>query len=237
MLTINHQFDTITASSGVISFNTNSGGLILPTGGSSNRPAAIPANAGEIRYNSDASAIELSNGTTWTSFSGGVAGPVSSTANTIPRFADTSGLVLGNSPVGLDVLGNITNVNSIAGASLVFTTGQINGTLNVTTGNVGTLTFGVGTATNLTATNIAVTGLVASNISVGTNISVGNTLQSVTIIATGAMTAPTRTIGDNSTNVATTAYVDRVGNNSQGVKTVSSAAPSGGNNGDLWYQV
>ena len=54
---------------------------------------------------------------------------------------------------------------------------------------------------------------------------------------TGVGTAVTPTGGDNSTNIATTAYVQRTGYNSQGVKTISSSAPTGGNDGDIWYQV
>ena len=54
---------------------------------------------------------------------------------------------------------------------------------------------------------------------------------------TGVGTAVTPTGGDNSTKIATTAYVQRTGYNSQGVKTISSSAPTGGNDGDIWYQV
>jgi hypothetical protein len=56
-------------------------------------------------------------------------------------------------------------------------------------------------------------------------------------VFTGTTTAPTPTGGDNSTNIATTAYVQRTGYNSQGVKTISSSPPTGGNDGDIWYQV
>jgi hypothetical protein len=77
---------------------------------------------------------------------------------------------------------------------------------------------------------------------------------------TGAPAAPTPTAGDNSTRIATTAwvlteltalassmisaantaiaaYVDASGKNSQGAKTVSTSAPIGGNNGDIHYRV
>ena len=49
----------------------------------------------------------------------------------------------------------------------------------------------------------------------------------------------TRTLvlpNENST-LATQDYVQRTGYNSQGVKTISTAAPSGGSNGDVWYRV
>ena len=53
---------------------------------------------------------------------------------------------------------------------------------------------------------------------------------------TGTGTAVTPTGGDNSTNIATTAYVQRTGYNSQGAKTLSTLTPTGGANGDIWYQ-
>ena len=56
-------------------------------------------------------------------------------------------------------------------------------------------------------------------------------------VFTGTTTAPTPTPGDNSTKIATTAYVQSTGYNSQGVKTISSGTPTGGNDGDIWYQV
>ena len=54
---------------------------------------------------------------------------------------------------------------------------------------------------------------------------------------TGTPTAPTAAGGTNTTQIATTAYVQAAGYNSQGVKTISSSPPVGGNDGDIWYQV
>lgn len=57
------------------------------------------------------------------------------------------------------------------------------------------------------------------------------------ISSAGVVTTTTPTAGNSSTQVATTAYVQSAGYNSQGVKTISTSAPSGGNDGDIWYQV
>ena len=57
------------------------------------------------------------------------------------------------------------------------------------------------------------------------------------ISSTGVVTTTTPTAGNSSTQVATTAYVQSAGYNSQGIKTISSSTPSGGNDGDIWYQV
>ena len=86
---------------------------------------------------------------------------------------------------------------------------------------------------------------------------------------TGVPRAPTAPIGSKTTQIATTAFVDRVagalgtmsqqnsnavaitggtitgttvnnvivGTNASGNKTISSGAPSGGQNGDIWYQI
>lgn len=57
----------------------------------------------------------------------------------------------------------------------------------------------------------------------------------VSAISTG--TTRTLTIPDENATLATQDYVQRTGYNSQGVKTISTAAPSGGSNGDVWYRV
>jgi hypothetical protein len=66
-----------------------------------------------------------------------------------------------------------------------------------------------------------------------------------TLIITGATTlaaatATTPASGDNDTSVATTAYVQTeigsLGTNGDGARTVSTSAPSGGSNGDIWYR-
>ncbi len=54
---------------------------------------------------------------------------------------------------------------------------------------------------------------------------------------TGTPTAPTAPGGTNDTQIATTAYVQTAGYNSQGVKTISSSTPSGGSAGDIWYRI
>lgn len=116
----------------------------------------------------------------------------------------------------------------------------------------------------------------ASGISDTGNLSVGGTL-AVTGASTftgavalnGGGTSTTPTVGDNSTKIATTAFVqtatgtlgtmstqnannvaitggtisgttvngNTVGSNSVGARTISTSAPAGGSNGDIWYQV
>ena len=54
---------------------------------------------------------------------------------------------------------------------------------------------------------------------------------------TGIPTAPTPVTGDNSTNIATTAFVTGEIAAQKFNYTVSSNPPSGGNNGDFWFQI
>jgi len=54
---------------------------------------------------------------------------------------------------------------------------------------------------------------------------------------TGTPTAPTAPGGTNTTQIATTAYVQATGYNSQGAKTISSSTPTGGSAGDIWYRI
>jgi hypothetical protein len=117
---------------------------------------------------------------------------------------------------------------------------------------------------NLTAAGVTDTGaLSAASLTVAGTSSLAATSFSV------SPTAPTPTVGDNSTKVATTAFVqtatgtlgtmaqqnannvnitggtitgttvngNTVGSNSVGARTVSTSAPSGGSDGDIWYQV
>ena len=59
--------------------------------------------------------------------------------------------------------------------------------------------------------------------------------------ASEAFSATTASANTNTTQVATTAYVQteigNLGTNGDGARTVSTSAASGGSNGDIWYQV
>lgn len=59
--------------------------------------------------------------------------------------------------------------------------------------------------------------------------------------ASQAFSATTAAADTNTTQVATTAYVQteigNLGTNGDGARTVSTSAASGGSNGDIWYQV
>jgi hypothetical protein len=82
-----------------------------------------------------------------------------------------------------------------------------------------------------------VSGITATMVGLGNVTNESKATMFTNAALTGVSTAVTPAGGDNSTSIATTAYVQRTGYNSQGVKTISSSAPTGGNDGDIWYQV
>jgi hypothetical protein len=105
-------------------------------------------------------------------------------------------------------------------------------------------------------------GSSGDSVVVGGNLSVNGTTTLV-----GTAIAPTPTAGDNSTKIATTAFVQTkvgtlgtmatqnassvaitggtinsvtvttIGTNSSGAKTISTATPTGGSDGDIWYRI
>jgi microcystin-dependent protein len=244
-LVINYQLESITALSGVLSLGANTGGLVLPTGGTSSRPAGVQ---GMLRYNSDGGgAVEIYNGAAWTSFNAGVVGPISSTNRSIPVWSGTGGNTLTNSPVLLDTIGNISLVNSISGTSVNFNTGtfttattqlqvianadstgsQLNAivfTRNGTTvGHIDTngtgMVIGAGTGGSAGFLNL-VGGFGTGGVTIATDgkVLVGGATydgtSSLNVAGTATfqtqVNAPTLGTTDNSTKVATTAFVQSV---------------------------
>jgi len=99
---------------------------------------------------------------------------------------------------------------------------------------------------SLSAVSPAFTGVpTAPTAAPGTN----TTQIATTAFTAAAITAATGSLGTMSTQNAnnvnitggaitgTTVNTVTVGSNASGVKTISTAAPSGGNDGDIWYQV
>lgn len=166
-LSINHQSESIVAASGVLSLGTNTGGLVLPTGGSSARPAGT---AGVLRFNTDVAAVEIYNGTSWTSFNGGVSGPISSTTNAIPVWANSAGNQLNNSGILITGGNSLTGVNTINATTGSFSNGTIS-TLNSGTvavsGALTAPTLGTGDSSTNAATTAFVQNLLAAFLPAG----------------------------------------------------------------------
>ena len=91
--------------------------------------------------------------------------------------------------------------------------------------------------TNATFSNLRMGNLTAISATISGNISAMNFSGNLI----GTPHAPTASAGTNTTQIATTAYVQTAGQNSQGTKTVQSVSAgvpsnSTGNNGDIIYQ-
>jgi hypothetical protein len=125
----------------------------------------------------------------------------------------------------------------------VATTAFVNTAVTAATGTLGTMSTQNANAVAITGGTVAGASLYGSTITAGSFV-VGSVYTILTLGTTSftAIGASANTVGI--TFVATgvgsgtgTAYNYFVGSNSTGAKTISTATPSGGNDGDIWYQV
>jgi hypothetical protein len=142
----------------------------------------------------------------------------------------------------LTVAGLSSFVGNISGGNLI-ATGAISATGNITGGNL--ISTGLISAIgNITAGNVTVTGAAFAptpgNATANTQLATTAFVQNVVFNATGALgTISTQ----NANNVSITGgninslQVTSLGSNGFGTRTISTSAPSGGNDGDIWYQV
>lgn len=175
--------------------------------------------------------------------------------------------VTANNEVRIDNLTNNRDTSFYANLSGVTTKLlKINGTTgdiefeNVTVSQLGDITSNasltVGTTSYFTGASTFGQDLLpsaANTISIGSNVSYFGNLHARSIYGTltGNVSANLITVSGNinvtgniniNSNVVAsqswvTTYVQTSGKNSQGTRTVSTSAPSGGNDGDIWYQV
>ena len=126
---------------------------------------------------------------------------------------------------------NIATTNFVTSA-ITAATGTL-GTMSQQNANAVAITGGAISGTTLYGTAITAGSFVVG--SVYTIASVGTT--SFTSIGASANTVGVTFVATGVGSGTGTAYNYFVGSNSTGVKTVSSSTPSGGNDGDIWYQV
>jgi hypothetical protein len=125
----------------------------------------------------------------------------------------------------------------------VATTAFVNTAVTAATGSLGTLSQQNANAVAITGGTISGTSLYGSTITAGsfvvgsvyTILSLGTT--SFTSIGASANTVGITFVATGVGSGTGTAYNYFVGSNSTGAKTISTATPSGGNDGDIWYQV
>ena len=148
-LIIDYRSSSFSAASGTLSLGDMTGGIVLPSGGTANRPGL---NAGLIRYNTDATDVEYANGSVWTSLGTGVLTSVVTGTGLTGGTITTSGTIgvqtngitnlmlaqrpalslMGNPTVGIASVSNITlgtGLSFSSGTSLAKdTTGIVAGT-------------------------------------------------------------------------------------------------------------
>jgi hypothetical protein len=125
----------------------------------------------------------------------------------------------------------------------VATTAFVNTAVTAVTGTLGTMSTQNATAVAITGGTIAGASLYGSTITAGsfvvgsvyTILSLGTT--SFTAIGASANTVGITFVATGVGSGTGTAYNYFVGSNSTGAKTISTSTPSGGNDGDIWYQV
>ena len=111
---------------------------------------------------------------------------------------------------------------------------------------VGNVLINGNAASNIAYVNSSVTAInnnlntIINGLATSAQANLVNTTSTLANVAspafTGTPTAPTPASGDNSTKIATTAFVNTTVASNKFNYTVSASPPSGGNNGDFWFQ-
>ena len=156
---------------------------------------------------------------------------LSGTTNQITASASTGAVTLSlPTTVSLTTL----TASNVAGTTVYDNAKRVVSTVTPTAGtgiSIGSLTT-TGPSAAFTITNSGVTSAVA-----GTGITVSGSTGAVTITNSG-VTGITGTAGITaSASTGAVTLNPTSGYNGYGVRTVSSAAPTGGNDGDIWYQI
>ena len=153
------------------------------------------------------------------------------TGNTLTKATLTAGtgITITNGTGSITIAGNTGTVTSVSG------TGTVNGiTLTGTVTSSGSLTLG-GTLSGVSLTTQVTGTLPVANGGTGSSTASG----ARTTLGLGSIA----TQDSNNVSISggaitgTTINGNTVGSNSVGARTISTAAPTGGSNGDIWYRV
>jgi hypothetical protein len=130
--------------------------------------------------------------------------------------------------VSISQLGDMSISSSLTVGTTSYFTGGSTFNSTLLPSAPGTVTIGANTSPFFSAWAQTLYGNLIGNV----------TAQSITV-GNVSITANSVTLSGNSfaSQSYVTTYVQTSGRNSQGVRTISTAAPSGGNDGDIWYQV
>lgn len=133
-----------------------------------------------------------------------------------------------------------TRIIGITGTTAAVTFGNSDVTIGKTLGVTGNLSVAASAYLNILGKTVASNDILPPNtgvVNIGASATNFNSVYATNFV--GNLSATTVSIAGVA--AATQAYVSAniqlAGYNSQGVKTVSASAPSGGNNGDIWYRI
>jgi hypothetical protein len=133
-----------------------------------------------------------------------------------------------------------TRVIGITGSSAAISFANSDVTIGKTLSVTGNTSVAASAYLNILGKTVASSDIVPPNtgvVNIGASATAFNGVYATTF--SGNLAASYVTIGGNlvPTLAAVTSYVQTTGQNSQGAKTVSAAAPTGGSNGDVWYRI
>ena len=197
--------------------------------------------SGTIFIGQRISGTGITSGTFVTGFGTGTGGAGTYTVNT-SQLVSTGTTITGAAGAVATTPATGDNSVNIATTSFVSTaitaaTGTL-GTMSQQNANAVAITGGTIAGTTASGNTIYGTAITAGSFVVGniyTIASVGTT--SFTSIGASANTVGITFVATGVGSGTGTAYNYFVGSNSTGVRTVSSSTPSGGNDGDIWYQI
>jgi hypothetical protein len=171
---------------------------------------------------------------------------ISSNINGVTNSINSVNYNLSNS-----LTSNIATLNQALSSNVATLNNNINGVTSAWTANAAVQSLAIdSTNANVTAANASIAGtysaIVTANAAVvgyinSINLSLTNSIANLAPTNnptfTGTPRAPTPSVGDNSTKVATTAFVQGQIAAQKFNYTVSANPPSGGNDGDFWFQI
>ena len=172
---------------------------------------AVPAGKSMIVFNTGSNVVEVV-----TALATGTVIPVANGGTGVTTSTGTTNVVLSNSP-------------TLTGTPLAPTAAPGTSTTQIaTTAFVQNVAGSLGTLSSQNANAVAITGGNINGTTIGgTTPAVGtfSTLNCANVAITGGTLSGVTVSGTN------------VGTNAQGNKTISTSAPAGGSDGDIWYQV
>jgi hypothetical protein len=176
---------------------------------------AVPAGKSMIVFNTGSNVVEVV-----TALATGTVIPVANGGTGVTTSTGSTSVVLSASPA---LTGTPTAPTAAPGTS----TTQI-----ATTAFVQNVAGALGTMSSQNANTVAITGGTINGTTVGATTAAAGTFSTLTSSSV-AITGGTWTTGGSINSVSVTT----IGSNATGTKTISTSTPTGGSDGDIWYQV